>query len=276
MSLERDIFRQGSTTYYWSSVFFPRRVRDDVFRLYSFVRIVDNLVDTQPQDAVSFERVERAWHKQAVPAEGVSPIVASVLANMFDLQERYDWPKQWTDAFLASMRWDLEGRHYDTIEQSLEYVYGSAEVIGLMMSSILALPQEAAEGACMQGRAMQWINFCRDIQEDVELGRCYFPAEDLARYGLSDLQEATVRASPEQFKLFMRSQLDMYDVWQRKATEAHRYIPRRMRIPVQTAANMYNWTAAQIREDPFIVYARKVKPRPRQVMRAALWGIVRA
>ncbi len=60
-SIEKDIFQKGSTTYYWSSKFFPAAVRDDVFKLYSFVRVADDYVDQLPPQAAKFHALRKAW-----------------------------------------------------------------------------------------------------------------------------------------------------------------------------------------------------------------------
>lgn len=266
MELEQDIFKKGSTTYYWSSKFFPAQVRPAVFRLYSFVRVVDDYVDQVPPDEAAFELIENAWHQEIDLPAGT--VASRVLNNMRAVSQHYGVQRAWVDDFLQSMRWDVEGRQYERLEDSLEYVYGSAEVIGLSMAAILELPPAATAAAKLQGRAMQWINFCRDIQEDLDLGRCYFPTADLRRHELVDLHESTTRKQPAHFRAFMTEQLDRYDSWQQAANKGYQYIPRRFRIPVQTARDMYNWTADQIRQDPFVVYERKVKPTKSRVVGA--------
>ncbi|MBL8121615.1 phytoene/squalene synthase family protein [Candidatus Saccharibacteria bacterium] len=266
-NVEKDIFRQGSTTYYWSSRFFPSAVRDDVLRLYSFVRVVDDLVDQVPADKSSFEAIESAWVSGGSLPAGT--VAARVLENIRYLCQERGIEKAWVDDFLRSMRWDLEGKLYKTIDDSTAYVYGSAEVIGLCMAKLLSLSPEANHAAQLQGRAMQWINFCRDIAEDVELGRCYFPDEDMRSFGFDNLQAATTRQYPDDFKAFMCLQLDRYDEWQREANAGFHFIPKRLRVPVQTARDMYNWTAQQIRQDPFVVYKQKVKPTKPRIIWAA-------
>src|SRR5690606_4617491 len=100
-------------------------------------------------------------------------------------------------------------------EEVLEYIYGSAEVIGLMMAQVIGLPKESFEHAKYLGRAMQYINFIRDIAEDLELGRVYFPQSDLRSYGLENLTEEHVKQHPEQFTKLIQTQLDRYCQWQK-------------------------------------------------------------
>ena len=65
MSLEKQIFKNGSTTYYFSSKFFPRHIRKDVFKLYSFVRVADNYVDSEPQKIKEVKILHDMWTEAA-------------------------------------------------------------------------------------------------------------------------------------------------------------------------------------------------------------------
>jgi phytoene synthase len=137
---ENDIFKGGSTTYYWSSKFFPEATRKDVQKLYSFVRVADDFVDQVPSDDKSFKRLVGLWRKLAKgkkirQKEGdISTLVAQ---NMYDVAVKYNFDFAWIDAFLESMQMDIKQRDYKTLDDTLEYIYGSAEVIGLMMLAIL-------------------------------------------------------------------------------------------------------------------------------------------
>ena len=259
--LHRQVFKSGSRTYFNSSVFFPPEVRDDVFVLYGFVRVADNFVDSIPQQPDAFHGFVERYRR----ARAGSPAGDVIVDSFVELAGRRNFDPAWTDAFLHSMALDLTKSVHATVEETLEYVYGSAEVIGLYMSRIMGLPAAAEHAAEMLGRSMQFINFIRDIDEDNTLGRIYLP---IGESSLPDLQEATARAHPSEYRRFIASQLERYRGWQAAAEGGYRYIPRRYRVPIQTAADMYNWTASRIAEDPFIVYKRKVKPsRPRIVAR---------
>ena len=121
---------------------------------------------------------------------------------------------------------------------------------------------------------MQFVNFIRDVQEDNHMGRLYFPASSLRHYDLQSLQEKDVRHKPHEFKQFMREQVSIYNNWQQQANKGFAFIPRRLRVPLRTAVDMYNWTAKQIEKDPLIVFTRKVKPSKWRVIRSALFRLV--
>lgn len=269
MRTNDQIFRDGSTTYYWSSRFFSKGTREDVLKLYSFVRIADDCVDAVPQNIKSFKKLERTWRSKKDTK--VTDELTLAVANMREVATKYDFDPAWVDAFLDSMRMDTKDTTYTSMNITLKYIYGSAEVIGLMMSKILGVPAEAYKYAKLQGRAMQYINFIRDIDEDIALGRLYFPKKEFRKFGLPELTAKEVYKHPGAFREFIESQIDLYNEWQTEANKGFKYIPRRERIALRTAVDMYNWTSQQIAANPFVVFKKKVKPsKVRVVVRALL------
>ncbi|NCC12634.1 MAG: phytoene/squalene synthase family protein [Spirochaetia bacterium] len=256
-----EIFRTGSKTYYFSSRFFPKHVRHDVYALYGFVRVADNLVDDVPVDPAQFKAFREKY------TEGLSsgrPTGDHIIDAFLELQERKRFDPAWTEAFLDSMQHDLNTTTCDTLEETLTYIYGSAEVIGLFMASIMDLPEESYPAAAMLGRAMQYINFIRDIEEDNRLGRRYLP---LVETSLRGLTEQDAQADRSEFIRFVRQEIQRYLAWQQAAADGYHFIPRRYRIPIMTAADMYCWTARRIAKNPLIVFERKLKPAKGRILR---------
>jgi phytoene synthase len=274
VSREQEIFKQGSTTYYWSSKFFPEKTRDDVFKLYSFVRVADDYVDSIPQDVKRFKQLEKAWQKAMntgkMPGGRTNPDIKLAVTNMYDVHTKYDFDKKWVQSFLDSMNMDLNKRTYKTLNQTLDYIYGSAEVIGLMMAKIIGVKEEGFEAAKLQGRAMQYINFIRDIKEDIDLGRQYFPTRELSKYGLPSLRINDIINHPAAFREFIEGQIKYYNEWQKQAAKGFKYVPRSQRVALKTAVDMYNWTATSIAKNPFIVLDKKIKPSKIRVVGRAL------
>jgi 15-cis-phytoene synthase len=276
---DEQIFKNGSTTYYWSSKFFPGSLRKDIFKLYSFVRVADDFVDAVPQNKKEFEHLAEVWAKLCKGKKIHSKkgnIINHVAQNMYDVAIKYDFDMKWVDAFLGSMRMDIQAKKYKTMEDTLSYIYGSAEVIGLMMSKIIGVNPEAYEYAKLQGRAMQYINFIRDIDEDIDLGRCYFPQSELSKYGLAKLDYKTIQNHPGAYREFIEGQILHYNQWQAEANKGLHAIPYRQRIAVRTAVDMYNWTSRKIADDPMIVFEKKVKPSKFRVIARATTRLLNA
>lgn len=252
-ALHHQIFRHGSRTYYHSSLLFPRAVRKDVFVLYSFVRVADNLVDDPPVYPDEFRAFRQRWRNAW---EG-RPAGDWVIDPFVELARRTQMEPQWVEDFLDAMESDLNAKPCDSLEDVLRYTWGSAEVIGLFMCRILRLPDEANPTACLMGRSMQFINFLRDVAEDAQLGRRYLP---LGNTGLEELSFRQAQADPGVFSSFLRSHTQQYLEWQKGAQAGYKYLPWRVRWAVKTASDLYNWTAEQIFRDPMEVWRRKIKP----------------
>jgi 15-cis-phytoene synthase len=277
---EKEIFKNGSTTYYWSSRFFPEDTRNDVFKLYSFVRIADDLVDSIPQDKKRFKHLENAWQKTVktgkLPSSRTNPDISLAVNNMYEVYTKYAFEKIWVSDFLGAMAADLNVKEYKTLKQTIKYMHGSAEVIGLMMSKIIGVSEAGYEAAMMQGRAMQYINFIRDINEDIALGRRYLPKDQLNKYGLKELTKEYAYKHPGAYREFIEGQLALYREWQSQANAGFKYVPRTQRIALRTAVDMYNWTASTIAKNPYVVFDNKVKPSKIRVVGRAIVRSVHA
>lgn len=266
-----SIFKRGSKTYFYSTLFFPPKVRRDVFILYSFLRKADDYVDRIPQDTEGFyDFVER--YRAASSGEKTGDVVVD---SFVELSARKSFNKEWTEAFLRSMEMDITVSSYRTMADLEEYLLGSSEVVGLFMASIMGLDTDSYPHARYLGRAMQYVNFIRDIAEDIELGRLYFPLTELERFDLESLDLSEIRGREDDFRSFLRTQIDIYRDWQRRAEEGYRYIPYRYLVPIKTAADMYLWTSRIIERDPLIVYRRKVRPSRGRVVSGALLNMLR-
>ena len=258
------IFKQGSKTYFYSSLFFPKKIKEDVFRLYAFVRVADDYVDTIPQQTKQYKQFKKKYYSGLK-----SPNLTNnhVIDEFIKLQQKHNFKQEWIDGFFIAMDMDLNQHQYKTEKDIITYMYGSAEVVGLMMAKILELPQQAYQYAQMLGRSMQYANFIRDVQEDLELGRVYFPQEDRKGYDLSTLEYDYVKQRPGHITCYLMTQFKRYKIWQKEAEKGFQYIPKRLLIPIKTASDMYKWTVSQIEKDPLIIYQKKVKPSiPRIVL----------
>lgn len=249
-------FKQGSKTFFTTSLFFPRAVREDVFVFYAFVRVADDLVDSIPAQTEKFFIFKQ---KYAAALAG-TPANDVVIDSFVELVHRRQIPLEWIQAFLRAMTMDTEKKTYATLEELSEYMYGSAEVIGLVMAKLMNLQPEAYTTAQLLGRGFQYVNFIRDIAEDITLGRQYLPHEVLHPFGFSVLSRAIAHSRPAEFVALIKCELDRYRQWQQEGEVGFRYIPKRFLGPIKTAADMYRYTAKIIERDPFIIFNKKVKP----------------
>ncbi|MCB2408189.1 phytoene/squalene synthase family protein [Hymenobacter lucidus] len=173
-----------------------------VYAVYGFVRWADEIVDTfhDYDKAALFADFRRQTDEALAGGLSLNPVLHS-----FQLMvRRYGIDREFIDAFLKSMEMDLEDRSY---HQSMyeEYIYGSAEVVGLMCLRIFcegdaALFEKLQEPARRLGSAFQKVNFLRDIRSDYEeRGRVYFPGVSYERFddAVKREIEADIRADFE-------------------------------------------------------------------------------
>lgn len=183
----RELHSRHGRTYYLATRLLPAWKRRHVHALYGFTRYADEIVDSAGNQPVAVRAAKlRLWGEQFLAGlDGAAvddPMLPAVLHTIavFDL-DRDDFAR-----FLRSMAMDLTVASYPTYADLLDYMEGSAAVIGTMMLPILgaADPAAAREPARQLGIAFQLTNFIRDVAEDLDRGRIYLPLEDLDRFGV--------------------------------------------------------------------------------------------
>lgn len=255
-NIHYSIFKKGSKTYFYSSLLFPKEIRQQIAHLYSFVRTADNFVDSIPQQKSQFNQFTKELSLALKQKQSNNIIIQDFL----NLSRKKDIKFEWIEAFLLAMKTDMTKTKYKNFNELDLYIYGSAEVIGLMLAKILNLDPKSYPYAKKLGKSMQYINFIRDIAEDNELKRIYIPQSELKKYGLKDLEYETVKANKSGFIRLIRSQIETYYKWQKDAEVGFKYISPKYITAIKTASDLYKWTATQIYKDPFIIYTKKVKP----------------
>lgn len=192
----RELNKRYGTTYYWSTKVLPRVKQHHVWALYAFCRYADDIVDDlgpAPVEARAAALGEFADRFFVDVAHGSSddPVLKAVVHTV----RAFDIDVDCFHRFIRSMTMDLTIDHYDSWDDLLVYMDGSAAVIGEMMLPILEpLQPEALGHARDLGNAFQLTNFLRDIGEDLDRNRQYVPQDDLRRFGVDLTQR---RVTPE-------------------------------------------------------------------------------
>ena len=175
-------------TYFLATLLLPKAKRPFVHALYGFARYADEIVDDLASELSIEEKAEAlsTWGNTVLADLKKGTSDDHVGRALIDTVKRFDIPHEHFEAFLHSMTIDLTVQEYETYEDLLEYVYGSAAVIGLEMVPILGpLHNDAYEAAKKLGIAFQLANFIRDVDEDLDRGRVYLPIKELAQFGVT-------------------------------------------------------------------------------------------
>lgn len=197
------VIRRYSTSFGAASRLLGPGVRQHVENVYALVRVADEVVDGAAAeaglDAVAARAVLDGYEAETVAAMARGYSADLVVHAFAGTARAVGFGTELTAPFFASMRMDAEGAGGAPsgwgAAQFAAYVYGSAEVVGLMClrAFVRELPDPAAAyermtpGACALGAAFQKVNFLRDLRADArELGRSYFPGVDLSRFTEED------------------------------------------------------------------------------------------
>ena len=161
------------------------KIRADIYNIYGFVRFADEIVDTFHD----YNKVDLMAHFEkdyyAAKSQGIS--LNPILNSFQKTVSRYDIPDEMVQAFLKSMKADLHKTEYTTKEEYDAYIYGSADVVGLMCLKVFVngddkMYEDLKDAAMRLGSAFQKVNFLRDLKDDYEvLNRSYFPNIDLGK-----------------------------------------------------------------------------------------------
>ena len=173
------VIKEYSTSFYRATELLSKSIRNDIFNIYGFVRFTDEIVDTfhdYPKKQLLDEFEKELWSSIE------NKISLNPILNSFqDTVNKYDIDLSLIKSFMKSMRMDLDIRRYKNRKDYKEYIYGSADVVGLMCLKVFVSGSKKEYNklkpyAMSLGSAFQKVNFLRDMKSDQEiLNRVYFP-----------------------------------------------------------------------------------------------------
>jgi len=254
-ALCKDFNKRHGTTYYWSTKVLPADKRPHVHALYGFCRYADDIVDdlgpvpVAQREAALVGFGERFFRDLAAGAS-TDPVLMAVV----DTVRKFPIDPECFRRFLRSMTMDLTVEKYETWDDLLQYMDGSAAVIGEMMLPILEPHDAAAFGHARDlGNAFQLTNFLRDVNEDLDRGRVYIPQEDVRRYGV-DLSKR--KCTPE-FVELMKFQIARCRTLYVSADDGIAMLPNRSARCIRAARVLYSRILDRIEQQHYDVFAKR-------------------
>ncbi len=267
----QELHRRHGTTYYWATMLLPAVSRPHVHALYGLCRYADEVVDAfdgapAAQRAAQLDALEAALTVGLERGASDHPVLKAVVFTA----RAYQLPDEAFRRFFAAMRADLTVTRYRTYDELLGYMDGSAAVIGELMLPILE-PADAAgarPGARDLGLAFQLTNFLRDVGEDLDRGRVYFPVEDLCAFGVDP--DLRLRRVDERWRAFCRFQIERMQQLYASADAAIDLLPRGSRPAIRTARLLYGEILERVVANDFDVFTRRARvPLARKLAVAA-------
>ena len=254
------ITRTHGTTYAWGALLLPPQSRRHVHAVYALCRLADDIVDapsaTDPGRVGETERRLRdfaATFRRAVEGARVpDPVLLAAAHSARSCQI----PAECFDRFFGSMAQDLTTTSYETWQDLMGYMDGSAAVIGEMMLPVLQPSSAAALGpARALGLAFQLTNFLRDVGEDLDRGRVYLPQEDLRRFGADPAERRADAAWCE----LMRFEIDRNRELYRQADAGIPMLPPASARCVAAARTLYARILDRIEANRYDVFSTRAR-----------------
>lgn len=254
----KQMTREYGTSYFISTYFFPKLLREQTWVLYAFVRYPDEIVDTEEKDInkarVKILEWKDEWKKAYSGDKDVHPVLR---ANAVLWNER-SIPFEYSDIFLGAMLQDTEKNRYKSYNELEYYMYGSATVVGYMMSHIIGFADGALPYAKALGEAFQITNFLRDIKEDLGRGRIYLPKEDMDKYNVeeSDFESHTMSKEMKELVLY---EIKRNEKLYQEALKGIPLLNKSGRRAVRIALYIYKEIMEQIKKNPERIWKERVR-----------------
>ena len=178
----KNVTKSYSTSFSLATKMLSSNIRQDIYNIYGFVRFADEIVDTfhSYNKKELFSRFVDDLNYSLIEGISLNPILNSFQKTV----NKYNIDKSLIDAFLKSMEQDLEKKKYKSLKEYKDYIYGSADVVGLMCLKVFVGGNNddfnrLKPYAMSLGSAFQKVNFLRDLNDDYKkLNRIYFPGID--------------------------------------------------------------------------------------------------
>ena len=220
----RLVTKTYSTSFSMATKMLHPSIRNHIYNIYGFVRFADEIVDSfhnYPKESL-LDRFEEDLYLSLDQKISLNPIL-----NAFqETVNTHEIDIELIRAFMKSMRWDLDKKIYDTQEDYQSYIYGSADVVGLMCLKVFVKGNEKQynelkPAAMALGSAFQKVNFLRDLKDDYqELNRTYFPSVNFNHFDeaskssiIEEIESDFEHALSGIFKLPVEAQFGVYTAY---------------------------------------------------------------
>jgi phytoene synthase len=253
----RELNKAYGRTYYAATFALPRVKRHHVHALYGFCRYADDIVDDLgPAPVEVREKALAAFGDRFFADLAAGDSDDTVLKAVVHTVKAFDIDPDCFRRFLRSMTMDLSVTTYETFADLLDYMDGSAAVVGEMMLPILEPSSPAATPHARDlGIAFQLTNFLRDVAEDLDRGRVYLPQEDLLRF---DADPERRRVTPA-WRALMCYEIARTRTYYASADRGIAYLPPTSARCIRAARRLYSEILVRIEAAGYDVFTRRAR-----------------
>ncbi len=268
----QESIARGSKSFSAAARLFPSQVRADAIMLYAWCRYADDLIDGQTaghDQRPDFrqgqrERLQDLRHRTEAALNGEN--CGGAFEALHVVVRKHRLPHRHPMELIDGFEMDVEERVYSQLDETLDYCYHVAGVVGVMMSMIMgARDERTLDRASDLGIAFQLTNIARDVIDDARAGRIYLPLNWLEEIGLSDIDPADRRQWPQLHNLAVRL-LDEAEPHYQSAYRGLAELPWRSAWAIAAARRVYRDIGTKLRREGPTAWENRIStPKARKV-----------
>lgn len=251
----QEIIRNGSKSFSLASLFFSNKEKIASWKLYSWCRYCDDLIDEVNDPQIMKERLEEL--KVQTYQLKIESLKNFYFTGMHEVMTEFKLPLNYPLDLLRGMEMDVVGRRFETLKDLEDYGYCVAGTVGLMMCHILGIRDEAALSyAVSMGKAMQFTNIARDISEDHKNGRLYIPLSWLREVGVRE-EELFMEENKDKLIFLQERLLSQASTFYAVGHEGLKFLSLRSSWAVLIASLIYAEIGRVIRKNPSLSFRKR-------------------
>lgn len=259
----RALARKTGRNFYYSFLTLPRERMRAMCVLYSFMRVTDDLGDSDEPEATRKEKLA-SWRESFVRARETGECDHPVLPAVVDIVRTYGLPVQYLFDVIAGVEMDLAPVRFETFERLADYCYHVAGAVGLACIHLWGFHDERAKAAAVDcGTAFQLTNILRDLREDALRGRVYLPREDLERFQVSTDELAGTNPNGEscneRFGELMKFEVARAREYYARARSLYDYLDPPGRPILEAMLRIYGGLLDEIERRRYDVFTRRIE-----------------
>jgi phytoene synthase len=250
----RAVAKSRAKNFYYSFVLLSTEKKNAMCAMYAFMRYCDDLSDEPGATRSAMDR----WREALADALQGKPDSSPVWPAFLDAVQRYRIPHQYFYEMIEGVASDLAPRTFQKFEELYQYCYRVASVVGLTTIHIFGFDSpDALLLAEKCGIAFQLTNILRDIREDADLGRVYWPTEDLNRFGVSMVDLKQGRRT-DAFDRFMEFEISRAQNYYQESAPLTGMVHKDSRASLRALIAIYSGLLEKIAESPSDVLVRRI------------------
>ncbi len=265
-----DVTRKAASSFYYAFRLLPAERRNALYAVYAFCRAVDDAADdAEPAEAPRLVAEWRAELERCYRGVPLHPVTAALAASL----ERFPIPHSVLSEVVDGVEMDLVKNRYATFAELEVYCRRVASAVGLASIEIFGYRDPGSRDYAVDvGIALQLTNILRDLSEDADRDRIYLPAEDLARFDVSE-GEILLGVYNARFRRLMEFECDRARRYYRSAEAKLPAEDASSLRPAEVMRRTYEQVLDRIVEERYFVFGRRLglSRRRKVALAASLW-----